>query len=125
MSLQGFDLRDVVLLLLLELLNHELGSSHILFIVHTFLIEFIVVVCHLFDALLMSFGLNTDISIVLEYILLFHLEGSHALLRKPLLILELLILPFKELVCLSCLGEFTIDKLVLTSEGLNIFSELS
>jgi uncharacterized protein YggT (Ycf19 family) len=38
MSLKGLDLSDIVLLLLLKLLDHELGATHILLVVHAFLI---------------------------------------------------------------------------------------
>ena len=52
--LQSLDFRNVVLLFLLELLDHELRSTHVLFVVHTFLVKFVVVISHLFDAFLVS-----------------------------------------------------------------------
>ena len=66
---------------------------------------------------------NTWISIVLQDVLFFHFEGSNTLLGESFLILKLFVLALKELVGLSSFGKFLIHKFVLTSQGLDIFSE--
>lgn len=71
----------------------------------------------------MAFVFGTRVSVVLEDILLLHLEGSYLLLSQPLLVLQLLLLSLEVFVCLSCLRKLLIHKLVLASQGLDVFGE--
>ena len=119
-----FDLSEVVLFLLLEFLDHELGATHVLLHIEAFLVQLVVVICELFDCFLVSFVFERCITIVLEDVLLFHFECADVLQGKPLLLLQLLVLFLQELIGLSCLCEFIIDKLVLSGKGLNIFCKL-
>jgi len=80
--------------------------------------------CQLFYCLLVSLTLHAGVSIILQYVLFFHLEGPHALLSKPLLVLELLVLPLQELVGLCGFGKFIVDKLVFSRQRLDVLSEL-
>lgn len=81
--------------------------------------------CQLFYCLLVSLSLHAGVSVILQYVLFFHLEGPHALLSKPLLVLELFVLPLQELVGLRGFRKFIVDKLVFSSECLYILRELS
>lgn len=83
------------------------------------------VLCQLLNRLLVSLSLYARVPVVLQDVLLLHLEGPHALLGKSLLVLELLILSLQELVGLSGLCEFVIDELIFSSKRLNIFAQLS
>ena len=58
-SLQRFDFRDVVLLLLLELFDEEGASTCILLHVKAFLVKLVVLIGDLFDSFLMPFVFNT------------------------------------------------------------------
>lgn len=120
MPLQGLDFCVVVLFLLLELLDHELGATHILFHIQALLVELVVVVGELLDGFLVAFILESSITIVLEDVLFFHFEGADVLDCKSFLLLKLLVLLFEELVGLGSLGEFLVDKLVLAGEGLDV-----
>ena len=81
--------------------------------------------CQLFYCLLVSLSLHAGVPVILQYVLFFHLQGPHALLSEPLLVLELLVLPLQELVGLRGFGKFIVDKLVFSSQCLYILGELS
>lgn len=54
-SLQGLDLSDVILLFLLEFLDHELRPAHILLHIEALLVKLIMIIRQLFDCLLVPF----------------------------------------------------------------------
>lgn len=72
----------------------------------------------------MPLRFNAGVSVVLQHVLLFHFEGAQALLGETLLVLKLLVLTLQEFVRLSCFCEFTVDKLVLSRQGLDILGHL-
>ena len=121
MSLQSFYFWNIILFFLLKLFYLELGTAHVLFVVHALLIQFVVVIGDLLYCFLVPLRFDTGVTVVLEDVLLFHFEGSKALLGETLLVLKLLVLSLKEFVCLSCFCKFTVDKLVLSGKSLDIF----
>jgi hypothetical protein len=125
MALEGLDLRDIVLLFLGELLDLELGATHVLFHVHVLLIQLVVILCKLLYRLLVSLRLHAGVPVVLQHVLFLHLQSPHALLGKSLLVLELFVLPLQEVIRLSGLGELVVDKFVLPGKGLDILGQLS
>ena len=122
MSLQSFYFWNVVLFFLFQLFYLELGTTHVFFVVHALLIQFVVVIGDLFYCFLVTLRFDAGVAVILEHVLLFHFEGSKALLGETLLVLELLVLTLQEFVSLSCFCKFTVDKLVLSGESLDIFS---
>jgi hypothetical protein len=74
--LQGFYFWNVVLFFLLQLFYLELGATHVLFVVHALLIEFVVVIGDLLDSILVALRFNTSVAVVLEHVLFLHFEGS-------------------------------------------------
>lgn len=90
MSLECLYLWNVILLLLLLLFNHKSRSSHVFLLIKQLLVKLVVFISKLLERLTMPFAFSTDISIVLQHILLLHLKCSHLLLGKSLLVLELI-----------------------------------
>ena len=87
MSFKRFYFSNLILFFLAKLLDLELRPAHALLEVHVLLIQLVMIFCQLFYALLVSLCLHAGVAIILQNVLFFHLEGPHALLRKPLLVL--------------------------------------
>ena len=124
-SLESLNLWYVVLFFLLKFFDHELGATHVLFHIKTFLIQLGLLLWQLLYGLLVPLVFNLRISIVLQNVLFFHFKGSDALLCKSFLVLQLFILSLQEFVCLSWFCEFCIDKLIFSGQSLNILGELA
>ena len=80
MSFKRFYFCNVILFFLSKLLNLELGAAHVLLEVHVLLIQLIMIFCQLFYCLLVSLSLHAGVSVILQYVLFFHLKSPHALL---------------------------------------------
>lgn len=125
MPFKSLYLGNIVLFLLLKLFNHKCRATHIFLLVKHLLVQLVMLISQLFKGLAMSFTLSAHISVVLKHILLLHFESSYLLMSKSLLVLQLFDLFLQELVGLSCLGEFIVDKLVFSCKRLDVFSQLN
>ena len=79
---------------------------------------------HLFYGLLVALVFSTRVSVVLKDILFLHFKGSNLLLGESFLVLQLILLSFEILVRLSSFSKFLVDEFVLTSQCLDVLSEL-
>lgn len=65
MALEGLDLSDIVLFLLLQLLDRELTAAHVLLEVKAFLVGAVVVLRQLLDGFLVAVIFDARVSVVL------------------------------------------------------------
>lgn len=103
--LQGFDLGDIVVLLLLEFFNCESGPGHVFLKVEALLVQVVVLLLHGLDCLLVPLVLGAEVSVILKDVLLLHFKSTHLLNGESLLVLKLLCLLFEILVGLRRLRE--------------------
>ena len=113
-ALQGQDLLNVVLLLLLVLSDREACTSYFLLRYLHLREKVLVLATDRLHGMLETFHLLTGVPVVGEDVLLLDFEGSRHLLRSPLLVDQLLILLLQQIVCVRAFTEFLVNEPILS-----------
>ena len=121
-ALEGQDLLDVVLLLLLILSDLERCPADF-FLRRLHLREKVFVLsADCFNGVLEALDLLASVAIVGQDVLFLDLEGTGHLLGTSLLVDQFLVLSLEELIGVRALAELLVDEPVLPRERLNVFS---